>query len=118
MVIFLFGSVPEIEAIEFSPLSLIPPPLLKESLLVGRAVCEGIANQSAIAALALFASLSASRAEGLVPIRNEVGHGDGRQNPDDGDDDHQFHQGKAFVVCLFHLFLHWLKVNGNRSVSF
>jgi len=45
-------------------------------------------------------------AEALVTIGDEVGDGDGCQDADDGDDDHQFDQGETFFVHLSHFAKH------------
>ena len=39
-------------------------------------------------------------AEGLVTIGDEVGDRDGRQDTDNGDDDHQFDQCETLVVAF------------------
>jgi hypothetical protein len=53
-----------------------------------------------------LASDSAAEQNALVTIGDKVGDGDGRQDTDDGDDDHQFDQCKTFVVRFSHFAKH------------
>ena len=58
----------------------------------GEIVCQGGGESGGIAL--------GSRAERLVTIGDEVGDRDGRQDTDNGDDDHQFDQCETLVVAF------------------